>query len=104
MSSLPHNLIGAVLSVGPGGSIQYGTGILVSKDLVLTCAHVIYNKPHQAYYDKIIFYPSLCGEMKKWIMVEDFKAPEKYGEKQKQYDPRSFDYALLKLKEPVEKL
>ena len=42
--------------------------------------------------------------MKKWIMVEDFKAPEKYGEKQKQYDPRSFDYALLKLKEPVEKL
>ena len=70
MSSLPYRLIGAVISVGPANSIQYGTGILLSKDLVLTCAHVIYNKPHQAYYDKISFYPALFGDMKKWIRVE----------------------------------
>ena len=102
MSALPHRLIGAVISIGPGGSIQYGTGTLISKNLVLTCAHVIYNRPHQAYYPKIIFYPSLCGDMNKWHIVEDYAAPEKYGEQQQFYDPRSYDYALLKLREPVE--
>lgn len=69
IAKIPHRHIGAVISVGPGGSIQFGTGILLSKNLVLTCAHVIYNKQYQAYYDKIIFYPALYGDMKKWIFV-----------------------------------
>ena len=102
MNLLPHRHIGAVVCVGPGGNIQYGTGTLISRDLVLTCAHVIYNRMHQAYYPKIVFYPSLCGDMEKWHMVEDYMAPEKFGEKQEFYDPRSFDYALLKLQKPVE--
>ena len=102
MSLLPHKHIGAVICVGPGGSIQYGTGTLISRNLVLTCAHVIYNRPHQAFYPRIIFYPALCGEMEKWILVEDYQTHEKYGEKQEFYDPRSYDYALLKLEKPVE--
>ena len=44
MKDLPHRHIGAIICVGPGGSIQYGTGTLISRNLVLTCAHVIYNK------------------------------------------------------------
>ena len=63
MNTLPHRHIGALISVGPGGIIQYGTGTLISKDLVLTCASVIYNKEHQAFYPKIIFYPKLSGNM-----------------------------------------
>lgn len=34
--------------------------------------------------------------------MEDYLAPEEYGEKHDWCDPRSFDYALLKLKKPVE--
>ena len=102
MSSLPHRHIGAVVCVGPGGAIQFGTGTLLSRDLVLTCAHVIYNAPHQAYYPKIVFYPALYGDMEKWHIVEDFQASDKYGEFQKIYDTRSYDYALLKLQKPVE--
>lgn len=101
MSSLPHRHIGAVISVGPAGSIQYGTGTLISRNLVLTCAHVIYNRQHEAYYPRILFYPALAGEMEIWHEVEEYEAPERYGERQTMYDTRSYDYALLKLKKPV---
>ena len=79
MLTLPHKHIGAIICVGPAGSIQYGTGTLISKNLVLTCAHVIYNKSHKAYYPRIIFYPGLCGDLDKWYEVENFEAPDKYG-------------------------
>ena len=70
MNTLPHRHIGALISVGPGSIIQYGTGTLISKDLVLTCASVIYNKEHQDFYPKIVFYPKLSGNMEKWHIVE----------------------------------
>ena len=62
MNKMPHRHIGAILCFGPAQTIQYGTGTLISRDLVLTCAHVIYNKEHQAYYPKIYFYPGLSGK------------------------------------------
>lgn len=33
-----------------------GTGFLISNDLVLTCAHNIYDRENQFYYNKIKFY------------------------------------------------
>jgi len=44
MNNLPHRLIGVVLAVHPMGKFQLGTGFLISKNLVLTCAHVIHCK------------------------------------------------------------
>lgn len=44
MTKLPHRHIGAIICLGYTGQLQYGTGTLISKNLVLTCAHVIYNK------------------------------------------------------------
>lgn len=43
MKLLPHRLIGAIICKGPANTLQTGTGILVSKNIVLTCAHVINN-------------------------------------------------------------
>ena len=48
MESLPHRHIGVVLAVHPMGVFQLGTGILISRDLVLTCAHVTHSKEYMA--------------------------------------------------------
>lgn len=44
MHRLPHRILGAIICRGPQGSVQVGTGVLISSDLVLTCAHVLFNK------------------------------------------------------------
>jgi V8-like Glu-specific endopeptidase len=44
MKKLPHRHIGVVIAHHPMGAIQLGTGILISPNLVLTCAHVIHSQ------------------------------------------------------------
>lgn len=44
MKEVPHRHIGVVLAVHPCGVFQLGSGILLSRNLVLTCAHVIHCK------------------------------------------------------------
>ena len=44
MKNDPHSLVGAILAkTTDQSSIIYGTGMLISPDLVLTCAHNIFN-------------------------------------------------------------
>lgn len=69
MRTVPHRHVGAIICVGPSGLIQYGTGTLISGNIVLTCAHVIYSKQYKAYYPKIVFYLGLSGDMKLWYEV-----------------------------------
>jgi len=45
MTKLPHRHIGVVLGVHPVFGFKVGTGILISRDLVLTCAHVTHCEP-----------------------------------------------------------
>jgi V8-like Glu-specific endopeptidase len=46
MKEVPHRHIGVVLAVYSGSIFQLGTGILISRDLVLTCAHVTHAKAY----------------------------------------------------------
>ena len=43
MKNLHNRLLGAIICKGPLNTIQTGTGMLISPNLVLTCAHVIVN-------------------------------------------------------------
>ena len=61
MQTMPHRHIGTVICFGYGGVLQFGTGILISKNLVLTCAHVIQNKNYNAFFPAIYFYPAQYG-------------------------------------------
>ena len=94
----PDRHISTVNSMTPAENIQYGTGILLSKNLVLTCAHAIYNKQHQAYDPRTVFYPGLCGEMEKWHLVQDCGVSEEY-QTIKNGKKKGYDYALLRIKE-----
>ena len=100
MEKLPHKHIGAVVCRGPCNTLQTGTGLLISPDLVLTCAHVIINNEYNAPYPRIYFYPGQYGEFKNCYEIEDFKIPEEYTDKKPGY--KSYDYALLKLSKRIE--
>jgi len=60
MSMLPYRHIGVIRS--RSDELQaWGTGILMSNDLVLTCAHNIYNRKNRCYYSQVEFYPGQYG-------------------------------------------
>jgi V8-like Glu-specific endopeptidase len=61
MEFMPHRHIGTVICIGYGGTLQVGTGMLISKNLVLTCAHVIHVKEYNAFFPEIYFYPGQYG-------------------------------------------
>jgi len=69
MKNIPHRHIGIVLAVHQMGVFQLGTGILISRDLVLTCAHVTHNKAYMAEFPDIYFYPSQYGELSNYIKI-----------------------------------
>lgn len=51
------------MCLSQNGDIQTGTGILISKDLVLTCAHVIYDEKTSKTYHSILFFPGQYGDL-----------------------------------------
>ena len=101
MSENPHQLIGAVICIGGRKRRNCGSGILISKDLVLTCAHVVYSQELKMKYEKIEFYLGQHGVLGECCEVEQSMFPRQY--KQLSKKNREFDFALLKLKKPVKK-
>jgi V8-like Glu-specific endopeptidase len=91
-----------VLSQHPKNKSSFqGTGFLISKDLVLTCAHNICNiQSGKKKHEFIKFYPSAHGKLNKYHKATIAYIPDEYfiiGCK----PLAPFDYALLKLDEPV---
>lgn len=95
MSKQLHKHIGVILfRINQTSKMGRGTGILISPDLVLTCAHNIYNKFSGELHREIKFYHGQCGVMEKHCEIDDFFFPGKFH-----LNPIiSHDYALLKLK------
>ena len=58
MTKLPHKLIGALTYNSLQNQVQ-GSGILISPDLVLTCAHNLYDKSTGVLCRNFKFYPGL---------------------------------------------
>jgi V8-like Glu-specific endopeptidase len=64
LSELPYRHIGALISVD-GLTTNHGTGILISRNLVLTCAHNVINLERKILFKKIYFYPGQHGLLTK---------------------------------------
>jgi V8-like Glu-specific endopeptidase len=96
-----HKYIGAILANNKtmGKSIIKGSGILISPDLVLTCAHnVWFERGNQENYN-IKFYPGLCGPLKSSPCYDC--SVVFYPEEHKKDQKPIYDYALLKLSQPI---
>jgi V8-like Glu-specific endopeptidase len=62
MNEVMHRNIGAIVSSHPNKNAPaYGTGFLISDNLVLTCGHNIYDRHEQVYFSNILFYPGVSG-------------------------------------------
>ena len=65
MQNLLHKNIGPLISEDQNAIHKMsGTAFLISPNLVLTCAHNIYYRPKNIMYQKLLFYPGQCGELK----------------------------------------
>ena len=92
--------INSPIPIGKGDDIR-GSGILISKDLVLTCAHNFYYRGLLVVKDKVKIYVAPFGELVNPLHVEDIYIPEGY----QAVKGAIYDYALVKLKEqPKEQL
>lgn len=59
-----HQQIGALISVSPTTKkVKYGTGVLISPDLVLTVAHNIFDMGTRHDYQELKFYPGQYGKL-----------------------------------------
>ena len=61
MRALHHSHIGPVICIDDKNQMAMGSGILISSNLVLTCAHVIYHEKEQRYFPNIFFFPGQHG-------------------------------------------
>ena len=97
MGNVIHKNNVALLWRGTKHQIGRGSGLLISRNLVLTCAHNFYN--HGLRVDNGLFsvYPGLCGKVGEGYKIEACYIPEMYP-KTRTVD---FDYALVKLSKMV---
>jgi V8-like Glu-specific endopeptidase len=77
-----------------------GTGILVSPNVVLTCAHNVYYGEKKKEHKEVRFYLKQHGLIKEYFEVEKHYYPEQFREGDN-HAGVIFDFALLKLKNRV---
>ena len=63
-----------------GGKYLFGTGFLISGDLVLTSAHNVYSKMTGHTYRNLVFYPGVSGPLQNatGYKVVDFRFPHEH--------------------------
>ena len=74
-----------------------GSGTLIAPNLVLTCAHVVFDFKNKTQYNSFTFTPALCGEKRPFreINVRNVYYTKEYT------SDKSEDYAVLVLEKPV---
>ena len=77
--------------------MKIGTGFLISPNLVLTCAHNLFDKVNKKIFTNFKFYPGIHGQSSKHYEVEGIYFDPQYHQKKKIFH----EYGLLKLTEKV---
>lgn len=100
LCSLIHRSIGAITFLNPGKLMEVGSGVAISRDLVLTVAHNVYDRKYKGQNDSFKFYIKDGKVAEKYYEIESWKYLPEFENCSS--DARiKFDYALLKLKNPL---
>jgi V8-like Glu-specific endopeptidase len=79
MRTSPHKYIGALtFNSYTTQQLGKGTAVLIHPDIILTCAHNIYDKDTKEQYHDHMFYPAQDGPLKKGYAIVDSYFPAKY--------------------------
>jgi V8-like Glu-specific endopeptidase len=81
--------------------MSFGSGVLISRDLILTAAHNFYDKDLRKENGGFKFYLGACGTAEKYYELESWRYPAEFTTCPKD-DRLEFDYALVKLKQPID--
>jgi V8-like Glu-specific endopeptidase len=99
-----HKFTGALIfltrSKKGSAALGKGTATLISPNLVLTCAHNVYNQTTGEVYKDFRFHPGHSGVLGEGYQVEDLFLPGKYV--LASASEVAHDYCLLKLKKEVD--
>jgi V8-like Glu-specific endopeptidase len=85
----------------PGKKMAVGSGVLISRDLVLTAAHNLYDKDVGQENEVFKFYIGASGTAEKYYELEDWRYSSEF-KTCPQSEKLEFDYALVKLKQPID--
>ena len=89
----PYRCIGQI--VGKFGNLPYdGTGCLIGPNIVLTCAHNIYERRLKLEANDMKFKPGINGSFGKTFNVKKAYYPEKYVSLKKNAS-NLFDFGIL---------
>ena len=101
MQASLHKCIGALKSYAEGSVLpNHGTGFLISANIVLTCAHVLWDRSKQQLNKDIMFFPGIHGETGD---AEAYQIEVKGGEltvyvpDEYKSGKEGYDYAFVKL-------
>ena len=85
------------LDKSQGNRVGRGSGLLISRDLVLTAAHNFYyeflGKMHQVDINRVNLYPGQCGQLSNPYKIKEVYIPKEYQQTQNTF----YDYALVRL-------
>lgn len=95
-----HRSVGVLTFLNKQNKLEMGSGVIISRDVVLTSAHHIFERLTNSENREFKFYLGEDGEAEKYLCVERWRYPEEF----KTCPPslqQSYDYAIMKLKRPV---
>ena len=103
----PYQSIGIITGNTSSKQIK-GTGTLIARNLVLTCAHNCYYKSYDKYGNEVEkeevqnlkFYPSPSGKVEKVVKVKKSYYPDEY-KLWKEKASQRYDFAILELDEDL---
>jgi V8-like Glu-specific endopeptidase len=101
MKQIIHRSIGALCFQTHNKKLAAGSGLLISKDLILTAAHNIFDKEVGMEHDGFKFYLGANGIAEKYYELESWRYPPEFATCPAN-ERLQFDYALVKLKQPID--